>query len=329
MTIQLNSAYSSIWYTYNQLAELNPMPLAWDVTSLGAKPGSGGCTTDSAADGWAKCKAVYTFLTAQSKIASTYATSPLWSVVDGPWKLSSFSTDGNVTIVPNKAYSGSPKPKLAAVKFVPFTADSAEYTALKTGTINIGYIPTQDLAQKPTNSSLPSVNPLGSSYYLEPFFSYGIEYAQPNFNNPQVGYMVRQLYIRQAMQYARTSPASARRSGAGTHPGLGAGPELCRPTSSSADPEREQRPGTVPVQSSQGEVAADQPWLVGGRRRDAMPGPVQVRQGHHQGRAAQDDVRLLDGHRRRHGDVSGHQVRGVPDRHRRHAGRAVVQHDHR
>jgi len=206
VTMQLNQPYSSIWYTYNQLAELNPMPLAWDVTSLGAKAGSGGCTTDSAADGWAKCKAVYTFLTAQSKIATTYATSPLWSVVDGPWKLSSFNTNGNVTVVPNKAYSGSPKPRLSAVKFVPFTADSAEYTALKTGDLDIGYIPTQDLAQKPTNSSLPATNPLGSSYYLEPFYSYGIEYAQPNFNNPQVGFLVRQLYIRQAMQYAENQP---------------------------------------------------------------------------------------------------------------------------
>jgi peptide/nickel transport system substrate-binding protein len=202
VTIQLNSAYSSLWYTYNQLSEINPMPLAWDVTSLGAKPGSGGCTTDTAADGWAKCKAVYSFLTAQSKISSTYATSPLWAVVDGPWKLSSFNTNGNVTIVPNKSYSGSPKPQLSAVKFEPFTADSAEYTALKTGELDVGYIPTQDLAQKPTNSPLPTSNPLGSSYYLEPFFSYGIEYAQPNFNNPQVGYLVRQLYIRQAMQYA-------------------------------------------------------------------------------------------------------------------------------
>jgi len=206
VTMQLNKPYSSLWYTYNQLSELNPMPLAWDVTSLGAKPGSGGCSTDSAADGWVHCKAVWSFLTAQSKIASTYATSPLWSVVDGPWKLSSFSTDGNVTIVPNKAYSGSPKPRLSAVKFLPYTADSAEYTALKTGQLDIGYIPTQDLAQKPANSPLPSVNPLGSSYYLEPFFSYGIQYAQPNFNNPQVGYLVRQLYIRQAMQYAEDQP---------------------------------------------------------------------------------------------------------------------------
>jgi peptide/nickel transport system substrate-binding protein len=202
VTMQLNKPYSSLWYTYNQLAELNPMPEAWDVTSLGAKPGSGGCTTDTAADGWAHCKAVYTFLTAQSKVASTYATSPLWSVVDGPWKLSSFNTNGNVTIVPNKDYSGSPKPRLSAVKFLPYTSDTAEYTALKTGQVDVGYIPTQDLAQKPINSPLPATNPLGSSYHLEPFFDYGIEYAQPNFNNPQVGFLVRQLYIRQAMQYA-------------------------------------------------------------------------------------------------------------------------------
>jgi peptide/nickel transport system substrate-binding protein len=210
VTVQLNQGYSSLWYTYNQLSELTPMPLAWDVTSLGAKPGSGGCATDSAADGWAKCKAVYTFLTAQSKVSSTYATSPLWQVVDGPWKLSYFNTNGNVTIVPNAKYSGSPRPQLSAVKFVPFTDDSAEYTALRTGSLDIGYIPTQDLPQKPTNSPLPATNPLGSGYYLEPLYSYGIEYSQPNFNNPQVGYMVRQLYIRQAMQYAEDQPGIAK-----------------------------------------------------------------------------------------------------------------------
>ncbi len=200
LTIQLNQAYSSIWYTYNQLAELNPMPLSWDVTSLTGKPGSGGCTTDSAADHWAKCQAVYNFLTAQSKITATYATSPLWSVVDGPWKLSYFSTTGNVTFVPNKAYSGSPKPKLAAFKLVPYTDDATEYTALKTGQIDVGYIPPADLPQKPATSVLPATNPLGSSYALQPFYSFGIYYAQPNFNNPTVGYMVRQLYMRQALQ---------------------------------------------------------------------------------------------------------------------------------
>jgi peptide/nickel transport system substrate-binding protein len=201
LVMHLNRPYSSLWFTYNQLAELNPMPLAWDVTKLGAKPGSGGCTTDSAADNWAKCKAVWAFLTAQSKQASTYASSPLWKVVDGPWRLSSFSTDGHVTMVPNKSYSGPVKPKLAAIKFVPFTSDSAEYTALKTGQVDVGNIPTQDLPQKSASSALPPTNPLGSSWTLQPFYSYGISYAQPNFNNPQVGFMVRQLYMRQALQY--------------------------------------------------------------------------------------------------------------------------------
>ena len=206
LTIQLNRPYSSLWYTDNQLSELNPMPLAWDVTKLGAKPGSGGCTTDSAKDSWAKCKAVYTFLTAQSKQASSYATSPLWSVVDGPWKLSSFNTDGNVTMVANKGYSGPVKPKLSAIKFLPYTSDSAEYTALKTGQVDVGSVPPQDLPPKPANSNLPATNPLGSGYNLEPFFNFGITYLQPNFNNPQVGYLIRQLYIRQALQEVMDQP---------------------------------------------------------------------------------------------------------------------------
>jgi len=206
VVMHLDRAYSSLWFTYNQLAELTPMPAAWDVTKLGAKAGSGGCISDSASDGWAKCKAVYTFLTAQSKHASSYDSSPLWKVVDGPWKLSSFSTDGHVTMVPNKTYSGEPKPKLAALKFVPFTSDSAEYTALKTGQVDVGNIPTQDLPQKAPNSALPPSNPLGSNWNLQPFYSYGISYAQPNFNNPQVGFMVRQLYMRQALQYIVDQP---------------------------------------------------------------------------------------------------------------------------
>jgi peptide/nickel transport system substrate-binding protein len=206
VTFQLNKAYSSIWFTYNQLAELTPMPEAWDVTSLSASPGSGGCATDTAADGWAKCKAVYTFMTAQSKQAATYATSKLWQVVDGPWKLSAYSSDGHVTFVPNPKYSGSPKPKLAALKIVPFTDDSTEYTALKTGQIDVGYIPKQDAPPKPANSALPATNPLGSGYTLQPFYSFGIYYAQPNFNNPTVGFMVRQLYMRQALQEVFDQP---------------------------------------------------------------------------------------------------------------------------
>ena len=115
-------------------------------------------------------------------------------------KLSSFITTGNVTLVPNPKYSGSPKPQISELKFVPFTDDATEYTALKTGQVDIGYIPPADLPPKPANSAVPATNPVGSGYNLQPYYVFGIFYAQPNFNNPQVGYMVRQLYIRQALQ---------------------------------------------------------------------------------------------------------------------------------
>ena len=201
VTLQLNKAYSSLWYTYNNLSQITPMPMAWDVTSLGATAGSGGCLTDSAADKWAKCVAVYNFLTAQAKDTSTYVTSSIWSIVNGPWKLSSFNTSGNVTFVPNPAYSGSPKPTLSAFKLVPFTDNSTEYTALKTGSINVGYIPAADLPVKSPSAVLPGTNPLGSSYALQPNYDWGFAYYLINFKNPAFGAVFKQLYVRQALEY--------------------------------------------------------------------------------------------------------------------------------
>jgi peptide/nickel transport system substrate-binding protein len=200
VVLHLKSTESSIWFTYNQLAEITPMPLAWDITAAGAKQGSGGCATDSAKDKWAKCVAVYNYLSGLAKTSSTYATSPTWAVVDGPWKLSSFNTDGNVTFTPNADYSGTPKPMLTAVKMVPYTDDTTEYTALKTGSIDVGYIPPQDLPQVSGSQVLPSVNPLGSAYTLAPSYADGIQYFYINYHNPTLGPVFSQLYIRQAMQ---------------------------------------------------------------------------------------------------------------------------------
>jgi peptide/nickel transport system substrate-binding protein len=203
VVLHLKSAVSSIWFTYNQLAEITPMPGAWDVTSAGAKPGSGGCATDTAADKWAKCTAVYNFMSAQAKDAKTYATNPIWAVVDGPWKLSSFSTasSGPVTsFVPNPAYSGSPKPQLAGFTYYAYTDDTTEYTALKTGQVDIATIPDQDMPPVTGTQVLPSTNPLGSSFNLQPWYNYGIQYFEINFNNPTIGPAFKQLYVRQALQ---------------------------------------------------------------------------------------------------------------------------------
>jgi peptide/nickel transport system substrate-binding protein len=203
VVLHLKSAVSSIWFTYNQLAEITPMPMAWDVSSASAKAGSGGCTTDSASDKWAKCDAVFNFLTAQAKNVKTYATSPIWATVDGPWKLSSFSTAsaGPVTkFVPNTDYSGAPKAQLASLTYYAYTDDTTEYTALKTGQIDVGYIPSADLPPNSGSSVLPSTNPLGSAYNLEPAYQYGIYYMVINFNNPTIGPAFKQLYVRQALQ---------------------------------------------------------------------------------------------------------------------------------
>jgi peptide/nickel transport system substrate-binding protein len=203
VTFTLTGTYSSYWYTYNELSQITPMPMSWDVTKLGAAPGSGGCTTDSAADHWAKCVAVYNFLSGQSKDTGSYGVpGSIWSVSDGPWRLSSFNTSGNITFVPNPDYSGSPKPHLSAVKFVPFTSATAIYTALQTGnTLSYGPIPEADLPQKPVGQAVPSSSPLPSTYTLEPRYEYSIAYYITNFNNPVDGPVFRQLYIRQALEY--------------------------------------------------------------------------------------------------------------------------------
>jgi peptide/nickel transport system substrate-binding protein len=208
VVLNLNSPVSSIWFTYNQLAEITPMPAAWDVTAAGAAPGSGGCATDTAADNWSRCAAVYGFLSAQAKDVKGYAASPLWSIVDGPWRLSSFSTaplsaggSGPVaSFVPNRAYSGSPKPRLAGVTYYAFRDSGTEYRALKAGQLDVGYVPAQDLSPVSGGQLLPASSPLGGSYTLSPAYQFGIDYLQLNYDNPAVGPAFKQLYVRQALQ---------------------------------------------------------------------------------------------------------------------------------
>jgi len=203
VVLNLKSPVSRIWFTYNQLAEITPMPKAWDVTSASAKPASGGCATDTAADNWAKCTAVFNFMSAQAKNAKTYASNPLWGVVDGPWKLSSLSTAASgpvASFVPNAAYSGSPKPQLAKFTYYAYTDDTAEYPALKAGQLDVGYVPPQDLPPVTGEQALPSANPLGNAFNLSAVYRYGIQFFAINFNNPTLGPAFKQLYVRQAMQ---------------------------------------------------------------------------------------------------------------------------------
>jgi peptide/nickel transport system substrate-binding protein len=202
VVLRLKSTVSEIWFTYDQLAEITPMPAAWDVTAVGAEAGSGGCVADTAADGWARCAAVYRFLSAQAADVKGYAATRLWGVVDGPWKLTAFtpaSAGPVATFAPNPGYSGSPKPELSAVTYYAYPSPAAEYAALRSGRLDVGYIPSQDLPPAP-DGSLPATSPLGTAFTLAPAYSAGIADIQLNYRSSALGPVYQQFYVRQSLQ---------------------------------------------------------------------------------------------------------------------------------
>jgi peptide/nickel transport system substrate-binding protein len=203
LTMVMDQAYSPTWFQYNDLSQVTPMPLAWDRTTSG--PSSCATTVSD-------CAAVYNYLNTQSKDLSTYASSPIWGVVDGPWKLSAFNADGHVTFVPNKSYSGPVKPRLAAFEEVPFTTDAAEYDVLQSPSsstkIDVGYLPQQDAPAKPANAAT-GTNPLaGKGYTLDPWQIWGINYYVLNYQSTTGnGPVFKQLYFRQALAYLMNQAA--------------------------------------------------------------------------------------------------------------------------
>ena len=216
LTFQLTGSFNPLWLTYNQFAQITPMPVAWDITSQGAAPGSGGCSSAAYGTADTACTAVYTFLSKQAgydpanpsganNALATYATNPLWQIVDGPWHLTSFDSSGDVTMKPNNTYSGPVKPTLAEFKEVPFTSDSAEFNSLVAGGLDFGYLPTQDVTSAAKSPLVSGANNSRlSGFDLEPLYLYGINYFPYNFNstgdNGNAGKIFSQPYIRQAIQ---------------------------------------------------------------------------------------------------------------------------------
>jgi peptide/nickel transport system substrate-binding protein len=194
LTMVLDKAYNPSWFLYNQLSQITPMPAAWDRTVSGASH----CDTTVS-----DCAAVYNYLNDQAKNLAGYVGSPLWSIVDGPWKLSAFNADGHVTFVPNKSYSGPVKPRLAAFQEVPFTTDAAEYDVLRAPSsstkIDVGYLAYQDAPVKPANKAV-GANPV-PGYTLAPWPSWSINYFVVNYQSTTGnGPIIKQLYFRQALE---------------------------------------------------------------------------------------------------------------------------------
>ena len=236
LQLRLTSSVNSYWYTYNMLSEITPMPMAWDITALGQKAGSQACATAAfksivvkvetvkGATTWVpesaaakSCENVYDFLSEQAgynptnsakstNAFATYVTSPIWSVVDGPWKLQTFSSTGNDVFVPNPQYTGPVKPTYAQFVLQNFTSDQAEVNSLFGGQTSIGYLNAQNTTSPAKSLTVPGLNNprLAPNYKIVDQPTGAIAYAIYNFtatnDHGQAGHIISQLYFRQAMQ---------------------------------------------------------------------------------------------------------------------------------
>ncbi len=203
VVLTLTRPYSTTWFTYNELSQITPMPMAWDISAARGAPGSGGCTTDSAGDHWAKCKAVYQYLTTLAANTRGYASAgSIWATEDGPWKLSSYNIVGPITFVPNPKYSGSPGPHLSELRFMTYPTVAAELGALRHGSqVDVAAVPQEGLAAKAAGPRMPTHAAALPGFRLQASYPYQVNYVYINFHNPAYGPVFRQLYFRQALQY--------------------------------------------------------------------------------------------------------------------------------
>ena len=194
MRMTISGKYSPLWFTDNQLSQITPLPLAWDMTG----PKTQGHCADNAND----CAAVFNYLNKVAQDTRTWTTSPLWKVVDGPWKLTGYS-QGVLTFTFNDLYSlRVPSHHVTTFEEVPFTTEQAEFNQLQAGgsnAIDVGYLPTVD-APLPAEPGSVGKNPV-ANYTLQPVYTWGLSYMPYNFaqGNKQLA-IFQQQYFREALQ---------------------------------------------------------------------------------------------------------------------------------
>ncbi len=187
--LHLNKPVNPLWFTQDMLQLVVPMPVhAW------ARASANGPILDFTNP--ANAKKIYDFLNKASGSTSTYATNPLWQVVDGPYKLTSFNnTTGAYAMAPNPAYGGPTSGKVPSLSAVPYTSDTAEFNAVLSKAVDIGYMPSTDIPQ------LDAVKRAGYNVFGYP--DWGFSYVNYNFADKTGDFnnIINQLYIREALAH--------------------------------------------------------------------------------------------------------------------------------
>jgi peptide/nickel transport system substrate-binding protein len=189
IVINLTRAVNPTWMQEDILGSVSVLPSA-----VWSKDSANGPILNFTSP--ANAAKIYAFLSTQSDSMSSYASNKLWQTVYGPYRLRSFNdVTGGFTMVPNTRYSGPHANPMSNYVGVPFTSDAAEWNAIKSGEVDFGSVPQQDVPQ------IPQLNSLGYNYFGLPDF--GDNFADYNFKDKTGHFssIVAQLYFRQAMQH--------------------------------------------------------------------------------------------------------------------------------
>jgi peptide/nickel transport system substrate-binding protein len=190
VVFNFKKAVNPTWFIVDELSDVFPMPShLWDIDAAGGAP-----ITDWATNP-ADAAKIYSYLATQSKSLGTYATNPLWQVVDGPYKLTaSNSTTGDYSMAPNALYSGPHAKVVSPIQTLTYTTDAAEFTALKAGAVDIGWVPTDDV---------PEATSVASQYDEWGYPGFGWQAAIYNFADKTGDFdnIIKQLYVRQALAH--------------------------------------------------------------------------------------------------------------------------------
>ncbi len=203
--VTLNKPSNPTWFIHNGLGQIWPVPESvWNKD-----PGN---------------------MTAELKFINSVANSPsnpVYSVVDGAYHFSSYSPSSHWTFVANPKFGGH-KSSLSKVIFEYEASDDAEFEALKTGTVNMGYLPFASWgARKQLTGDVMTI-----PYQL------GFNYLILNFNTKApdgLGPIFSKLYVRQAIQMGVDEPGIAASIFNGTAT-LEGGPVASLPKTPFSDP---------------------------------------------------------------------------------------------
>jgi peptide/nickel transport system substrate-binding protein len=201
IVMHLNKPYNPGFFLNNQVSDTDnvyPMPSQdWNIDSAG-----GPHLTNWATDPAVALK-IYNYLNKAGGSVSTFATNPLWKVVSGPFKLTSFSaTNSSYVLTPNPSYGGSPKPAASQINVDSYTSFDSELNALKSGSIQVmvGFDPSQ-LGEMGTLKS-EGIDVFGGPSWGWFGGIYNFEDKTDDF-----GKVISQLYARQAISYLTDQPA--------------------------------------------------------------------------------------------------------------------------